>query len=41
MSDLYDLRGLLAGRAIGDELSLQVKRDERELTLDVTLGKLE
>lgn len=41
MDDLYDLRGLLAGRAIGDQLSLRLRREDEELDIDVTLGELQ
>ncbi|TVR16277.1 MAG: serine protease [Planctomycetota bacterium] len=41
MEDLYDLRGLLAGRAIGDQLTLRLQRDDDILDLEVTLGELQ
>ncbi|TVR43258.1 MAG: serine protease [Planctomycetota bacterium] len=41
MTDLYDLRGVLAGRAIGDTVTLVIQRREEELSIDVVLGRLD
>ena len=41
VTDLYDLRGLLADRAVGDEVELGIRREGEELMLNVTLGQLD
>lgn len=41
MTDLYDLRGLLAGRAVGDELTLRIEREGEMKDLTIILGQLE
>ena len=41
ITDLYDLRGLLAGKSVGDKLELTVQRNGEDLILNVTLGQLE